>query len=399
MDVGDVSLLALEEAQVRLFTLAAPLEPETLQVVAAAGRWAAADVTALRTQPAMPLSAMDGYAVRFAELPGPWTVVGESAAGGGLGRPLAPGEAARIFTGAPLPPGADTVLIQEEAVRDGPSLRLAGERPSRACQDVRASGSDFAKGDVLIRAGDRIGPAQVGLAISGGHAEIAVRRKPTVAMLSTGDELVPAGFPVAGAALPASNAPMLTALLQAYPADVEDRGIVPDQIDALVDSIHAARGVDILVTTGGASVGDHDLVRPALERTGAKIDFWKVALRPGKPIMIGTLGSTVVLGLPGNPVSAFVTALLFLRPLVAHLGGSASPLPLRRLVPCGLDLAAAGNRTEFLRARTIDGRIVPLRDQGSAALVGLGAADALIVRPAGAAASPEGSLVQVVDLS
>ena len=300
-----MSLLALAEAQARLLALAAPLPIERVPLADAIGLYAAEPVVALRNQPAANLSAMDGYAIRFAELPGPWAVIGESAAGRGLDRALGPHEAARIFTGAPLPEGADAILIQEEAARDGATLSLAGEGPLRAGWSVRPRGSDFAEGTTLIEPGLPLTPARLALAAIGGHGAIAVRRRPRVAILSTGDELVPPGARAEGVMLPGSNGIMLAAMLTGSPATACDRGIVPDRLEALADAFAAAAaGADIVVTTGGVSVGDHDLVRPALERIGARVEFWRVALRPGKPLMAGMLGETIVLGLPGNPVSA-----------------------------------------------------------------------------------------------
>ena len=208
-----MTLLTVAEAQARVLALAGPLEVEQAGLVDAAGRWAAAPVTARRDQPAADLSAMDGYALRFAELPGPWTVVGESKAGGGLDRALRPGEAARIFTGAPLPEGADTVLVQEEAARDGATLRLAGDGPPRLGAHVRRLASDFAAGAVLVGAGERYTPARIALAAMGGHGTLQVPRRPRVTVLSTGDELVLPGAPLSGVALPASNGPMLHAML------------------------------------------------------------------------------------------------------------------------------------------------------------------------------------------
>ncbi len=394
-----MSLIALEEAQNRLFALGRPVEMEDAPLLAAAGRWAAADVIARRSQPALPLSAMDGYAIRFTEQPGPWRVVGESPAGGGLGSALEPGEAARIFTGAPVPDGADTVLLQEDASRDGDSVRMSGDGPGRAGKHIRPAGSDFRAGDVVVAAGERLTPARIALAASAGHAALPVRRPVRIAILSTGDELVPAGEPAEGAMLPASNAPMLAAQLAGLPVIVEDRGIVADRLPLLTRAFaEAAATADILVTTGGVSVGDHDLVRPALEAAGAAIDFWKVRLKPGKPLMAGRLGDAIILGLPGNPVSAFVTAMLFLKPLIAHLGGAGDPRPLRRLVPSGSALPAGGDRLEFIRATTRDGHVHPASDQGSAALAALGASDALIIRPAGALAVTAGALVEVIDI-
>lgn len=391
-----MSLLAVAEAQARLLALAEPLERETAPLGAAAGRWAAQDIFARRSQPAADLSAMDGYAIRFAELPGPWTVVGESAAGAGLDIALQPGEAARIFTGAPLPAGADTILLQEEAARDGVTLRLAGEGPKRRGQHVRRAASDFAADALLIEDGQSLSPSRIALAAIGGHAVLPVRRRARIALISTGNELVPPGAHAAGVKLPASNGPMLAAMLAALPCDTIDLGIVPDDLGALTAALaHAAGEADIVVTTGGASVGDHDLVRPALEAAGAAIDFWKVALKPGKPLMAGRFGGAIALGLPGNPVSAFVTAQLFLLPLVRRLMGDADPLPRHEAAILAAPLPPTGKRAEYLRARGTGRGIEALGGQDSAALAALAAADALIVRPPD---SPEAAAGAIVDI-
>lgn len=394
-----MSLLSVADAQARIGALGALLPVETVPLVEAAGRWAAANVAAIRTQPAADLSAMDGYAIRFGEMPGPWRVVGESAAGGGLDRPLAPGEAARIFTGAPMPEGADTVLIQEEAGRDGDLLSLTGEGPPGRGAHVRLRGSDFNTGAALIASGERLTPARIALAAIGGHGTLMVRRRPRIALLSTGDELVVPGAATAGARLPASNAPMLATLLAGLPVQVEDRGIVPDRLEALVEAFRAAADCDVIVTTGGASVGDHDLVRPALQAAGASIDFWRVAMKPGKPLMAGRLGRTAVVGLPGNPVSAFVTASLFLKPLIATMLGAVDPLPPSRPAPLAGPLRPTGARAEYLRGRWQAGAVEALEGQDSAALAMLAAAELLIVRPPHAPAAAAGEFVDIVTLA
>jgi molybdopterin molybdotransferase len=392
------ALLPVAEAQARLLALAAPVAETRCPLDEAAGRWAARDIPALRTQPAADLSSMDGYAIRFADLPGPWQVIGESAAGCGFTGELAPGRAVRIFTGAPLPPGADTVLIQEEAARDGTALTLTGEGPPRPGSSVRRRGLDFAEGDVLIHAGERITPARLALAAIAGHAALPVRRKVRVALLSTGNELVPPGAPLGPDQIPETNRLLLAALLADLPVDLIDLGILPDDRAAL-EAAFRALDCDLLVTTGGASVGDHDLVRPALEAVGATIDFWKVAVRPGKPMMAGLLGKAMVLGLPGNPVSAFVTATLFARPLIAHLAGAADPLPKTRSVPLGEPLPATGARADYLRAELVDGRAHAATIQDSSMLRTLARATCLIVRPVGAAEAKTGDSAEILDIA
>ncbi|NYT39641.1 molybdopterin molybdotransferase MoeA [Sphingomonas sp. R-74633] len=392
------ALLPVAEAQRRLLALAAPVAEETCPLGDAASRWTSRDVPALRTQPASDLSSMDGYAIRFADLPGPWQVIGESAAGRSFTGEVAAGQAVRIFTGAPLPTGADTVLVQEEAARDGTRLTLAGEGPPRHGSSVRARGLDFTEGEVLIGAGEAITPARLALAAIAGHATLPARRKVRVALLSTGDELVPPGTALGPDQIPETNRLLLSALLADLPVELIDLGILPDDRSAL-EAAFRALDCDLLVTTGGASVGDHDLVRPALEAAGGAIDFWKVAVRPGKPMMAGRLGTAVVLGLPGNPVSAFVTATLFARPLIAHLAGAADPLPKTRTVPLGEPLPANGPRADYLRAELVDGRVCAATIQDSSMLRTLARATCLIVRPAGAPEAKTGDSAEILDIA
>jgi molybdopterin molybdotransferase len=385
-----MTLLPLAEAQVRLLATLAPLPVEDAPLAAAAGRFAAAPVAARRTQPAADLSSMDGYAIRFADLPGPWRVTGEAAAGRTPAPAIAAGEAARIFTGAPLPAGADTVLIQEDTARDGDRLTLTDTPPARRGSFVRYRGAEFVTGAPLIPAGARLTPARLALAATAGHATVAVHRRPRVALLATGDELVPPGEE---GGLPASNGAMLAAMLDGL-AIVSDHGIVRDDRAAIAAALAAgARDADILVTTGGASVGDHDLVRPALADAGATIDFWRVAMKPGKPLMAGRLGDTLVLGLPGNPVSAFVTAFLFLLPAARALAGAADPLPVTQRLPLAAAIPANRARADHLRARLDPEGLRIISPQDSAALVALAAATHLIVRAPHAAPLATGAMV------
>jgi len=390
--------MPVAEAQARLFALAPRIDTETVPLRDAAGRWAAADILARRTQPAASLSAMDGYALRFTDLPGPWRVTGESAAGRPFAGSIAPGEAVRIFTGAALPGGADTVLVQEEARREGETLLLAGEGPAHIGRNVRRKGLDFQESDLLIAAGHRLTPARIGLAATAGHGTLPVNRRIRVATLATGDELVPPGSAATGLALPESNGAMIAALLADLPVETINLGIVPDRLDALADAFRAM-DADILVTTGGASVGDHDLVRPALEAAGGTLDFWRIALRPGKPMLAGRLGGAVVLGLPGNPVSAFVTATLFLKPLIAAMAGAADPLPRTWAAPLGEPIPANGERTDYLRAELVDGRICASTIQDSSMLLTLGRAGCLIVRAPHAPPAPAGEMVEILPLA
>ena len=392
------ALIPVVEAQARLFALAPHVAAETVPLGVAAGRWAATDVVALRTQPAATLSAMDGYAIRFADLPGPWRVIGESAAGRPFAGAIGTGEAVRIFTGAALPQGADTVLIQEEARRDGDQLHLDGEGPPYRGRNTRAKGLDFSAGDTLVTTGQRLTPARIALAATAGHGALSVNRRVRVAVLATGDELVAPGSPTSGLDLPESNGAMLAALLADWPVELINLGIIPDRVDTLTQAFQAA-GTDILITTGGASVGDHDLVRPALEAAGGTIAFWRTALRPGKPMLAGRLGETIVLGLPGNPVSAFVTALLFVKPLIAAMAGAANPLPSTLAAPLGEPVPTNGDRADYLRAELRDGRAYASTIQDSSMLRTLTRAGCLIVRAPHAPAAEAGEMVEILPLA
>lgn len=389
-------LLPIDEAQARLLALAPAIPAERLPLAAAAGRCLRDTAIARRTQPVADLSAMDGYAIRFADLPGPWQVIGESAAGRDFAGTVAPGEAVRIFTGAAMPAGADTVLVQEEALRDGATLYLAGEGPAHRTRNVRARGLDFHEGDRLGEIGAALTPARLALLATGGVRDVTVSRAVRVALAATGDELTEPGSDTPG--LPESNRMMLRAMLADLPVEIIDLGILPDRLDALTDAF-AAVDADVLVTTGGASVGDHDLVRPALEAAGAVIDFWRIALRPGKPMMAGRRGDCVVVGLPGNPVSAFVTGMLFVRPLVARIAGARDPLPRATLALLGEPLPANGERTDYIRAEQRDGRVYAAAIQDSSMLATLARATCLIVRAPYAPATAAGDLAEILAIT
>jgi molybdopterin molybdotransferase len=372
-------VIELAEAQARLFALRKPVESVDVPLTEAVGRWAAADVLAKRTQPACDLSAMDGYAICAGDAPGPWRVIGESAAGRRFTGSLGAGEAVRIFTGAVVPEGADSILIQENAGRDGALLSFTGEAPTRG-RHIRRAGGDFADGALLLGTGCAYTPPHIALTAMGGHATLPVRRKLRLAIVSTGDELVPPGEPCSADQIPSSNGAMLAAMLAGLPVHIDDRGIIRDNLEALTTEFAACAGADIIVTIGGASVGDHDLVRPALTAAGANLDFWKIAMRPGKPVMAGMLGNAVVLGLPGNPVSAFVTALLLLKPLIAHLSGASAPLPERIDVKLGVDLPANGDRLDHIRGILDSGMATPIGTNDSSMLMALSASNILIIR-------------------
>ncbi|WP_336972404.1 gephyrin-like molybdotransferase Glp [Sphingobium aromaticiconvertens] len=393
-----MSLLPVAEAQARLLALGRRLPSHSVAAAQGVGRWLTDDIIALRSQPWADLSAMDGYAIRAAEWPGPWRLSGESAAGQAIPTPLAPGETCRIFTGAPVPPGADAILIQENAERIGDQISGLPNAPASG-QHVRPAGSDFRESTVLLRAGTCLNPAHIGLAVLGGHGLLPVARKVRVALLSTGNELVAAGQPIAPGQLPSSNAVMLPAMLAGLPCEVIDLGIVPDDLAAMMAAFDRVREADIIVSTGGASVGDHDLVRPAFAAVGGTLDFWKIAMRPGKPLIAGTLDSAVFLGLPGNPVSAFVTAFLFLLPLVRHMSGAPQPLPRQIEAIIDAPLAPTAERDEYLRAFHRGDRIVALTAQDSAATASLADADCLILRPAKSPAAKAGDAVITLPLT
>lgn len=390
--------LAVAQAQARLLALASPVSTHTVPLAASIGCWAAADLAARHDRPAHPLSAMDGYALRHADAPGPWRVIGESAAGHPFTGTIGAGEAARIFTGAVLPDGTDAVLIQENAACTGDTLRLTIGVTVAAGAHVRQARADFGAGAIVVAKGARMSPARVALAATAGHAALAVNRPIRIALIASGDELRAPGAPLAYGQVPESNSAMLAALLASLPVTITDLGIIPDRLDALGAAFAACRA-DIIVTTGGASVGDHDLIRPALQSAGGVVDFWRIALRPGKPMLAGTLGDAVVLGLPGNPVSAFVTAWVFLRPLIAAFGGATDCLPRSQHAVLGAPLAANDARQEYLRATWHDGAVVPAARQGSAMLATLAAAECLIVRAPHAAAARPGDLVDVLPIT
>ena len=390
-------LIGVDEAQGRLLAGVEALPVEDAPFAAALGRILARDVVARLTQPPFAASAMDGYAIRFADLPGPWRVTGESAAGRRFGGEVGAGEAVRILTGAPLPAGADTVIVQEEVARDADTLTLTGEGPPRQGAHIRPAGLDFAAGTVVAPAGVRVTPARIGVAAAAGHATLPVHRRPRVALLATGDELVPPGTTPGPDAIVSSNGVMLAALL-GPDAEVIDGGIIVDTAEALTAALRAHAAADLIVTIGGASVGDHDHVVPVLTAMGAAIDFWKIALRPGKPMLSGRLGATRIIGLPGNPVSAFVCATLFVAPLLKALAGDPAPLPVPVMLPAGADLPPNGPRRDYLRARFADGSVVPSSRQDSAMLHVLAASNVLIVREPHVPLTTKGTMVPCIAL-
>jgi molybdopterin molybdotransferase len=350
-----MSLISVEDALSRvLANVEKPVGIERIPLAACAGRTLAEDVSALRDQPPFPASAMDGYAVRSADCsvtPTVLRVIGESAAGNRFTGTVGAMEAVRIFTGAPVPEGADAVVLQEDTERSGD--RVTVKEATRSNRHIRAAGLDFRSGDVLLQAGLRLDSRHIALAAAMGHGVLSVHRKPRVAILATGDELVRAGEPVGPDQITASSLPATILMVEKAGAEAIDLGIARDTLESLDERIRVAKDAqaDILVTLGGASVGEHDLVQKALSRHGMDLGFWRVALRPGKPLMHGRLGSTLLLGLPGNPVSSLVCAVLFLIPAIRALLGDqkAADDPTEDAI-LGADLPANRERQDYMRA-------------------------------------------------
>ena len=388
--------IPLAEAQARLLAMAKPLGSETLDVAQAAGRFVAGQPIARRSQPAADLSAMDGYAMRADEHAGPWRIVGESAAGRPFSGQLGTGEAVRISTGAMLPKGAGTILIQENAILEGDWLRATGEASAR---HIRRAGFDFRTGDPLLEAGALLTPARLALLLTGGISRVEVGRCPSIAVLDSGDELSADPALCERHQTPASNGAMLAAMARPLASHTTRIGPVPDRMEALLAALEEGAAADVLVTSGGASVGDHDFIRPALQRWGATIDFWRIAIKPGKPLLVARRGRQIILGLPGNPVSAFVTSLLCVLPLLRRLGGSGAPVPPPLTMMLHGPLPATASRAEFIRARILAGGVSPLDEQDSSALMALSWADCLICRPPHAPTVDPGSTVEVLPLT
>ena len=386
------ALLSLEEAQNRIFDLVDPRPVITLPVDRCIGRYLAEDLRANRTQPPADLSAMDGYAING---DGPWQLVGESRAGHPFATLIGTGECVRISTGASMPEGADRVLIQENAEVERGLVKCTHDHPDKG-KHVRRRGFDFAVGDTVLTAGVRIGPAQLALAIGSGHAKLPVMQPLRVGVLDSGDELSANPEDCGPDQIPASNGAMISAMLKELGCEIVRIGPVVDDPGALAEALAGAVGFDMLVTSGGASVGDHDLMRPALETWGASIDFWKVAIKPGKPLMVARREKTVIFGLPGNPVSSFVTCLLFVMPYARAAMGAATPMPPKALAKLGCDLAPTGSRREFLRGYWDGTTVVTSDSQDSSALAALAASNCLIDRPAENAALATGSRVQCI---
>jgi molybdopterin molybdotransferase len=402
-----VALMPVAEALARVLAQTEPLAAVATPLADAHGRVLAADLPALRTQPPANVSAMDGYAVHsqdVASAPVRLKVIGEVAAGhpfqGAVGR----GEAARIFTGGVLPPGTDTIVIQEHTAREGDAV-LVNEAPAKG-KHVRIEGLDFKRGAVLLANGRRLSDRDLALAAAMNYPIVPVHRRPKVAMLATGDELVmPGGAPGFGQIV-YSNGYATMAVARREGCEVLDLGIAPDRVAETAAAVRRARevGADILVTSGGASVGEYDLVREALAAEGLALSFWKVALRPGRPMMHGRLGAMHVLGLPGNPVSAYVCAVLFLVPLIRQLAGRSDVVPALETARLGCDLPGNDERADYLRAvltAAPDGIpvAIPAPVQDSSMLLPLAHADCLLVREPFAPAATAGERCAIIRLA
>ncbi|QGM46973.1 gephyrin-like molybdotransferase Glp [Methylocystis heyeri] len=406
--MAEKKLLGVDEALARILEQAQPLDsPETLPLARALGRTLAKDLMARRTQPPVDVSAMDGYAVRCADFSQPGArarLAGESAAGHGYGAPLKPGECVRIFTGAPVPAGADAILLQEDSIAESGLIgATAAPEPGR---HIRTRGLDFLEGAPALGRGIRLGPAELALAAASNHAELCVARRPRVAILASGDELVAPGVEPGPSQIISCNNVAVAGFAESAGAEVIDLGIFRDDLADLKRGLAQAREsrADVLVTLGGASVGDHDLLRPALAAEGMTLDFWRIAMRPGKPLIFGRLGEAFVLGLPGNPVASFVCALVFLAPLLRALQGdpeAGADKSERALL--GVDLPANKARRDFMRAALSEdsaGRLIatpqPLQD--SSLLTELVRSQALLLREIGAPAAGAGDPCRILRL-
>jgi molybdopterin molybdotransferase len=401
-----VALMPVADALAAILAGAEPLPEEMAALDTAFHRVLARDVAALRTQPPQAMSAMDGYAVRSADaadLTARLKVIGEVAAGRPFGRKVGVGEAVRIFTGGVIPDGADAVIIQEDTAVEGDHITITeAAKPGR---HIRPAGVDFREGDVLLARGRRLTDRDLSLAAGMNYPELAVHRRPKVAVLATGDELVMPGSVPGPGQIVYSNGYAVRALARAEGAETIDLGIAADTLKATTEGIRRGRaaGADILITMGGASVGDHDLVKRSLEACGVTMAFWRIAMRPGKPMMHGRLGAMRVIGLPGNPVSSYVCGFLFLVPLIRALSGRARIHHVRETALLGRDLDANDQREDYLRARLEvreDGELIalPVIQQDSSLLGNLAAARALLIRPPFAPAAQAGTPIEFLRL-
>jgi molybdopterin molybdotransferase len=396
-------MISVDEARARIL---ADLVPSSVEVVALAEAWGrvvAAPVIARLTHPPADVSAMDGYALRAEDggLGATLEVIGSAPAGHPFSGGVGPGQTVRLFTGSVVPSGADAILMQEDATRSGE--RVTVNEAVVLGRHIRRAGQDFAAGQPVISAGRRLTARDIGLAAAANHPWIAVHRRPRVAILATGDEISMPGDPIAPGGIVSSNSHALAALVRAAGGEPIVLPIAPDDLGAIAAVADQVAGVDLLLTSGGASVGDHDLIIDALSQRGLKVDFWKIAMRPGKPLIFGRLGAVPVVGLPGNPVSAVICSVLFVLPALARLSGQPGDPPPVTGAILGAAVRANDGRADHLRASLSHdpaGRLVatPMTAQDSSMIRRLALADALVLRPPHAPALPEGAEIQIIRL-
>ena len=402
-------MISVDEARRRIIQSMRPMAPEQVSLKDALGRVLAEDVASRRTQPPAAVSAMDGYAVRagdVAQLPATLKIIGYSQAGSAYDGTMRAGETVRIFTGAPVPAGADAIVIQENTIAaagDGDTVTVT-EGDTSVGRYVRAAGLDFQTGQILLTAGKALTARDIGLAAGMNVPWLKVRRRPQIALLATGDEVVMPGDPIGPDQIVSTNGLSLGAFITAEGGNPIDLGIAPDSEDALAAMAAGAKGADMLVTMGGASVGDHDLVQKVLGNIGLEVDFWKIAMRPGKPLIFGHLDQTPILGLPGNPVSSMVCAVIYLRAAMRAMLALDAPANETVEVTLGADLGENDERQDYLRAQLKtgpDGRTVamPFNRQDSSMFAHLAHADCLIIRPPFAPAVKAGDSVTTLPFS
>ncbi len=395
-------LISYDDARARILAAATPLDVERHLLASAAGHYLAEPLISRLTQPPFDASAMDGYAVSCSEVVDgvPLKVIGRSEAGSGFSGTIGPGEVVRIFTGAPIPAGADAVIIQEMAQCDGDLVRFSAlPEPG---QNIRLCGNDFSAGRTVLEKGARLTPAMLSLAAASGHAELPVFRRPRIALITTGDELVPPGTMPGPDQIVASIGAGLTSLLAPHADRISDHGIVGDDAEQMRHALCKARDsdADVIVTTGGASVGDKDLIRPVLAALGISPDLWRIAVKPGKPLLFAHFEKKLIFGLPGNPVSALTTASILLVPALLALAGAADPGPHFLTLPLAAPLGPNGPRRNFRRARLVEGEtsmcVAPIAETDSAHLSSFAKADALIVHSEQSPALAAGTPVKVL---
>jgi len=393
-------MISVEEARARVLAKVRRTGMEVVGLAEGFGRVLAADVVSRVTQPPADVSAMDGYALRAADgmAGASLKVIGAAPAGHPFAGEVGPGEAIRLFTGSFVPAGADAVLLQEDATAADGFVTL--NEAAIAGRHIRRAGQDFTAGEVLIAAGRRLTARDVGLAAAGNAPWLSVFRRPRIAILATGDEISLPGEAIGPGGIVSSNSHALAAFVTASGGEAVVLPIAADTLEAVAAGADAARGADMLVTTGGASVGEHDLVQAGLATRGMVLDFWKIAMRPGKPLIFGQVGGMPLLGLPGNPVSSFVCALLFLKPAIEVMSGLPGEAPRTERMPLGAGMKANDQREDYVRAAiSHDGVVTPFPVQDSGMLRTLAKADALIRRPAHQVAKAAGEMVEVIRLS